>query len=285
MRGQNIHGHICRPVNDASTIDKKHGAFYSRHVGRITAEVWWADPAWLQPWHNEILDPVERARAARYRLDSDRARFVLAAALLRLVAGRELGLPPGLVAVDRHCARCGGPHGRPTIIDAGFSVSVAHSAQRVLLGLSMDGTVGVDVEQVRAIDISALRPLVLSTAELQSTQTVDDFFKTWVRKEAVLKALGTGLNTAMSSVVLGPADTAPSVVAIGGRSRLDLLLVDIDADPGYAAALANVPAPGQTAGTVAATPPAVTVRVYRDEAAALLGRPAPTPSSGRQIAR
>ena len=257
---------------------------YSRRMGGISARVWWADPAGLQPWHFEILDRDERGRAARYRQDSDRASFVVAAALLRLVAGKELGIAPALVPVHRRCARCGRSHGRPEIIDAGFSVSVAHSAQRVMLGLSTDGIVGVDVEQVRALDLPPLRPIVMSPAELLTPQSLNEFFTSWVRKEAVLKALGTGLETPMSSITLGPADAAPRLVAIAGRARPDLVLTDVDAGPGYAAALATATAL-RPADAVGVTEPDVTVAVHRVEAAALLGVPAADRSAGEPAVR
>jgi 4'-phosphopantetheinyl transferase len=219
-------------------------------------------------WGSRSLTSV-----CRYRQDSDRTSFVVAAALLRLVAGKELGRSPALVPVHRRCARCGRPHGRPKIVDAEFSVSVAHSAQRVMLGLTTDGTVGVDVEQVRAIDVDALGPTVLSTAELPTTQTLNEFFTTWVRKEAVLKALGTGLETPMSSLTLSPADAAPRLVAMAGGTHQELLLADVDAGPGYAAAVANA-RDLQRTGAVEAAQPGVTVRVHQGEAATLLGVPA-----------
>ena len=250
----------------------------------INVEVWWADPTWLQTWHMEILNREERARALRYRRDSDRANFVVAAALLRLVAGRKLDLSPSAVPVHRRCAECGAPHGRPKIIDAGFSVSIAHSAQRVMLGLTADGTVGVDVEQVRAIDVNGLRPLVLAAAELPAKPTRNDFFSTWVRKEAVLKAVGTGLDS-MTSVVLGPADATPFFVTIGGRPRPDLLLADVDAGAEYAAAVATISAWSDGPGAVGNGPPAITIETYRNEAAAMLRARITTRSSGEQPVR
>ncbi|MFE5411058.1 4'-phosphopantetheinyl transferase family protein [Microbacterium sp. NPDC056569] len=251
----------------------------------MTAEVWWADPGWLQSWHHELLDPTERARAARHRLETDRANFVVAAALLRLVAGRRLGLPPERVTVDRRCPRCGEPHGRPTIVGARFSVSIAHSARRVMLGLSTDGTVGVDVERVSPIDLSGLWPLVHSPEEAPSAQTHEGFFRTWVRKEAVLKSLGTGLATPMTSVVLGQSGAPPSVLSVGNRPALDLVLADVDADTGYSAAIANLPAGDRGAFEASGGATPLAVEVHRDAAAALLGAPAPPSTSSPPHAR
>jgi phosphopantetheinyl transferase len=85
--------------------------------------------------------------------------------LLRPLVARMTGLDPG--PLHHSCPRCGSvEHGRP-YVEGPASVSVAHATGLTVVAVSMVGSVGVDVEP----EVSA----------------------SWVRREAVGKALGTGL--------------------------------------------------------------------------------------------
>jgi 4'-phosphopantetheinyl transferase len=229
----------------------------------LTADVWWAQGSWTEPWHLDVLSPQERDRAASYRQESDRARFVIAAALLRLVVGQRVQVAPSRVRVRRRCARCGASHGRPVIVGTDLSVSVSHARDRVVVALVQDGAVGVDVEEVREIDVDALAPMVLSAAEATSSPTREGFFWTWVRKEAVLKSLGTGIDVPMTALSLSPAGAGTHVASVAQRPAARPVVVDLDAGSTHAAALA-VDADGQR------HEPPVGVQVTVHEAEALV---------------
>jgi 4'-phosphopantetheinyl transferase len=69
-----------------------------------------------------------------------------------------------------------------------------------------DGPVGLDVEQLRDIaDLDALAAHVRSPAE-RSRPGLDTagFFRTWTRKEALVKASGDGLSAPMTAITLAP---------------------------------------------------------------------------------
>jgi 4'-phosphopantetheinyl transferase len=68
------------------------------------------------------------------------------------------------------------------------------------------------------------------------------FFRYWTRKEAVIKATGHGLATPLSSFGVSHPREAARLRCWTPESRLDerMRLHDIDAVPGYAAALATV---------------------------------------------
>lgn len=127
-------------------------------------------------------------------------------------------LGPGVVTSGRLCPTCGSDeHGRPWVRHEGLAVPVSMSRSGPHLVTAVGapdspGPVGVDVEVARI----AVRPeLVLAPGE------TGDLAATWVRKEAILKARGTGLTTPMSSVVLAYERWW-----------------DLDAPDGYVAALA-----------------------------------------------
>ncbi|ROS76655.1 4'-phosphopantetheinyl transferase superfamily protein [Cellulomonas sp. PhB143] len=143
-------------------------------------------------------------------------REALAAAGLRLGAGD--------VALARRCATCGGTdHGKPEVVAAlarGRHVSVAHTATRLAVAVA-DGPCGVDVEDVAAVGRAPVAPVLLAPRERVGGGPPDaeDLARTWVRKEALLKATGHGLAVEPADLVLGPPGAPPRVVRWRGPGR------------------------------------------------------------------
>ncbi|MDP8960015.1 MAG: 4'-phosphopantetheinyl transferase superfamily protein [Actinomycetota bacterium] len=188
-----------------------------------------------------LLDEQERSRAGRYRFAADRARFVLGAVLLRAAAAHVLGVPAASIALDRSCDECGGPHGRPRVIDADTQVSVSHSGDIVAVALTAEGPVGVDVEAVVHRNGSDYREICSSvcTPDEQLFVTGREAFLTfWTRKEAVLKATGHGLRLPMTDVVVTPPEQQPALVSFPAAAVPQCRMADIDAGEWYRAAVA-----------------------------------------------
>lgn len=101
-------------------------------------------------------------------------------------------------------------HGKP-FIAGGPEFNISHSGDIVVLALAENGPVGIDIEEVRPINVADyLRqiPEVAHVREaLDGPQADNLFFDCWTRKEAVLKACGEGLLRPMEDVVL-KEDTA-----------------------------------------------------------------------------
>ncbi|WP_030419825.1 4'-phosphopantetheinyl transferase superfamily protein [Streptomyces sp. SCSIO 75703] len=185
----------------------------------------------------ELLDAEERDRARAFRHDRDRTAYVVAHAALRDVLGVLLGLPAEALPLAREpCAGCGGPHGRPVLRTPGVHFSLSHSGDLVLVALA-PAPVGVDVEGLatdRAVlgARSALHPAEAEElALLPAHGRPAAFTRAWVRKEAYLKGLGTGLvrDPALDYVGTGPLPATP---AAGWSLR------DVAVPAGYAAAVA-----------------------------------------------
>lgn len=201
-------------------------------------EVWWAAPDQQRPHHLLLLTEAERQRRERLRREEDRARFTVATALLRLAVGRILGTPPDRVAVERTCPTCGEPHGRPRLPGGELEVSISHSGGLVAVAVTATAPVGVDVEEARELDATALAAQILAPGE--RADGLDGFFTLWARKEAVVKATGDGLRVRFNQVAIG-ADGR--VRSYPGREDLCAVVVDLAPPrPGYAAALAALAA-------------------------------------------
>ena len=218
-----------------------------------TAEVWWARRQDAAPRHLALLDETEHRRWTAYRREADRERFLAGCALAKAVLGRHAGLRPADVRFDRTCGECGEAHGKPVMKgSAAIEHSVAHSGDLIAVAVAAD-PVGVDVEQLdgrrRPLgadgDPESLARLVLSGAEQAALAAVprDDraraFLTAWARKEAVTKATGDGLRTPFSEVVVAADAGPPRLVSWPyPRDPRAVTLLDLDAAPGYVAALA-----------------------------------------------
>ena len=78
-----------------------------------------------------------------------------------------------------------------------FNFSIAHSGGIVLCAVSTDAEIGVDIEQIIPIKLADYEEQ-LTENEWEYIQTAADqqiaFYKIWTKKEALLKALGRGID-------------------------------------------------------------------------------------------
>ena len=210
-------------------------------------QVWWARPCDVRPEHDALLGEADLARRERLARPADRQRMTAGAAVARLVLGTALGTPPADLRIDRTCATCGSPHGRPRLADAdGLDFSVSHSGHCVVVAVLPGGRVGVDVEQVGRFapgELEELASCALADAELEHVARLPAaarpraFTVCWVRREAVLKATGQRLDVPLDGLV----PTPPRVLPRDGREPV--WLRDVSAPPGFVAALAGLGTP------------------------------------------
>ncbi|WP_328303186.1 4'-phosphopantetheinyl transferase superfamily protein [Streptomyces sp. NBC_00435] len=173
-------------------------------VGPGLVRAWWADGRGLSARAVDqlaagALGPRERLRYDAVHDPVGRAEFVLARFLLRTALGRALGRPPTRVPLAVDAA------GRPWVAGApGVDVSVAHAAGLVAVavgtGLAPRTRIGVDVEEVRAVPrADALAGRLFSPAERARLDAAAGpagdrlWLDIWTRREAYVKALGTGV--------------------------------------------------------------------------------------------
>jgi 4'-phosphopantetheinyl transferase len=155
---------------------------------------------------SSFLTAVETERAQRLRFAADRADFIAAHGLVRLLAAQLLGGAPGDVIVVQRCDRCGGGHGRPGVAEApDLQVSWSHTGGFVA-AIAGYGAVAVDVDhppQPSADD--ALGRLALNSEEQLVVARAADpglaFARYWVRKESLVKL---GLCTLDTLASTGP---------------------------------------------------------------------------------
>jgi 4'-phosphopantetheinyl transferase len=166
------------------------------------ADVWFA---WVgdhardvDRFSRDYLSREERSRLDAYRSREAAERYVVTRSLVRLVLSDRLGMSARDIRVSRTDT------GKPVIAE-GIHFNVSHSGDLILLALSEQRDVGVDVERRRQVErVDALVQRWLTAAEREELDRLardgadasDAFLRIWSLKEARLKALGVGISGA-----------------------------------------------------------------------------------------
>lgn len=156
------------------------------------------------------LSDQEWADVNRYRHPLDRTSHILAHALKRMVLAGLLKLDPQCL----HFAR--DQYGKPHLLNAPIAFSVTHTRQHIAIAAAAQGdeAIGLDVEQIDSLDLSEVETvaaLVLNPDELDALHHQRDprsyLLQCWTAKEAVLKAIGQGMQQGPLALAI---KTAPS---------------------------------------------------------------------------
>lgn len=138
------------------------------------------------------LSPEEWGRAERLRRPLDQARFVARRTLLKALLSRYVSCPPHLLELVTTST------GKPFLAGSPFHFSLSHAHGLALYAFSWR-PLGVDLEWVRSdLPFGEMLPHAFTASEqaafhLAPTHArAELFFRLWTRKEAQLKARGTG---------------------------------------------------------------------------------------------
>ena len=165
----------------------------------------------------ELLATHERARADRFVSPADGADFLAGRIALRMFAAELAGVHPADLEADYRCGTCGAgnaDHGRPGYRrrdgEPGPLLSLSRAGGWALLAGAASGTglsgLGVDAEESRGTGFPGFDALALSSRERLHTAprtTAEGLYqraRIWARKEAFLKAKGSGLQRDPASV-------------------------------------------------------------------------------------
>ena len=170
---------------------------------------------------SRVLEDEERERAARFRFDADRARYIVARGALRLLLGRYLNRNPSKLRF------VSGPHGKPALADGALEFNVSHAGDFAAIAVAVGAPVGIDVEFEKTMsDLGALATRFFAPSEAEAIVRAPNatalFFDTWAAKEAVVKAAGGGVSLGLQSFrVRAGSEDFSLVENDGGGAPLD----------------------------------------------------------------
>jgi 4'-phosphopantetheinyl transferase len=142
------------------------------------------------PWAENFLSAEEHIYSSNFRLASPRAEFVRTRAAVRHVCADCLECEPSAVRFDKN------EFGKLNI--SGFDLSVSHSSGVALIAIA-PCAVGIDLELIdNNFDWRSVADRFFTPVELhfilrsEDRDQLETFLQCWTRREAFVKARGTG---------------------------------------------------------------------------------------------
>ena len=210
--------------------------------------------------YRALLSDDERGRHDRFRFERDRHHFLVAHALVRTTLARCTGRDAASLRFTI------GERGRPELDtagdDPGVRFNLSHTLGKVVVAVTRENDVGVDVERMRDVNLGVAEKHfaaaeVAALRALPAGQQESRFFAYWTLKEAYIKARGMGLALPLDGFAFD-LDAAGGAGEMGFSVRPDLgdraeewSFCLLDAGPEHRAAFAVRCGAGKTVGWTA----------------------------------
>ncbi|MFD1676440.1 4'-phosphopantetheinyl transferase family protein [Alicyclobacillus fodiniaquatilis] len=148
-----------------------------------------------------LLDSQELNTFNQYKVNFKKLEFLTGRLLVKEWIGRRLGVPPQFIKLQKNV------YGKPFLDYRCIPVSspplffnLSNTKQLVIVAFHERPEIGVDVEQTDAYDFNIM-PQIFTEAEIESVNEqnthvdrINEFFRLWTRKEALMKAEGLGFS-------------------------------------------------------------------------------------------
>ena len=188
-----------------------------------------------------LLSEAEQRKQLRFHFERDRHRYLVTRAMQRSVLSKYVDIAPGNWQFALN------PYGKPSIAPehvaaGGIEFNLSHTDGLVVMGVTRERAIGVDVENVRTrkADIEIADRYfapeeVLALRPLPDEKQKQRFFEYWTLKESYIKARGMGLSIPLECFAFNLEDPEqirvtidPSLRDYAGRWWFWQLMVDHD---------------------------------------------------------
>lgn len=192
-----------------------------------------------------ILSNEEVMRAKNFKLDQHKVQFLTSHVYLRLILSRYLHCSPKTICYGVE------EYGKPFLMGQNESYKIyfnmSHSEGAVLYAITLNAQIGADIELIKDnLDIYELLDNVFTAHEKSLFKNINAekkykvFYNVWTRKEAYLKAIGTGLNFPLNKLEVSVLPDAPAkLISVNGDEKFAIpwFLYSLDLTK-YSAAIA-----------------------------------------------
>ncbi len=198
------------------------------------------------------LSENEIRKAERFHLATDRHKFVRTRTMLRGLLSRYTGVEAKKLTISYN------KHGKPYLLnpdrDKSVFFNVTHSKDVALLAFTRQGAIGIDIEyihdNVKYLELSRRffsGQEYQALARLSGNELKMGFYRCWTRKEAFVKAVGSGLSSSLGkfAVNLDNNDKPKLLWADKTYFQGTSTMFSIPHDEHYCASLACLCNPGQ----------------------------------------
>lgn len=162
------------------------------------------------------LPQKELDHAKRYINPEDADSFFASRFALRSVLSSLLSTDPREINLSYTKG------GKPYLLDSHVNFNITHSERVFAVAIALGVQIGIDIERMdRELDVVKMLPLLFSPAEQTLIENCEPFHRKrlfidyWTKKEALLKAIGTGLSQPMNELNVATKNsftTASSVI-------------------------------------------------------------------------
>ncbi len=195
----------------------------------------------------EFLSIDEQIRASDYKFARDRTNFICARGVLRSIISKYLKVRPRDLNFSYNV------FGKPYLHDIHntekISFNLSHADGLAIYIISKSLEVGIDLERIKPIN--NLAELIINTfskKEVENFYTIPEhdrlaaFYRCWTRKEAYIKALGTGLSYPLNQFSVSLCQNQPTKILHVGAGDIpsNCTILSIDCIDNYQAAFAFI---------------------------------------------
>lgn len=182
-------------------------ALSSKQVGNTRVYLWIGkcDSSSKQIFQMKaLLSPGELKRAGAFHFTNDSLRYICAHATLRVILSQYCGVPPHKLDFMSNS------NGKPFLNNhPEIRFNLSHTQDIIAIAVTFGHDVGVDIEKYVSIDtMNDLSKKIMTGTEYRQfmNSTPDEqtlfFYKCWVRKEAVVKAWGKGIDDNLCDIAV-----------------------------------------------------------------------------------
>jgi 4'-phosphopantetheinyl transferase len=231
-------------MNCARTFSPLSPQPFRSALAENTVDIWTADLD-LSPHEicrlEDTLSSDERERVTKFHFARDRGRFIASRGILRDILARYLGRSPAALHFSY------GPFGKPSLADdcaSDLRFNLSHSGNAALYAVTRNREIGVDVERIDSSFVDdGIEEKFFSPNEVAKLRSLDAserpraFFNCWTRKEAYVKARGSGLQISLQSFDVSLAPHEAVAFLSKGESGWSLLALPLGRDQAAAVAV------------------------------------------------
>ncbi len=163
-----------------------------------------------------VLTEDERTKHGKFVFEKDRRRYLVTRSLVRYVLSRYVSIQPADWRFE--ATAFGRPviaNAHPEALDLGLTFNVSHSDHVVVLAITRECQIGIDVEDSNRrapLDIADSFFSADEARQLRSTPATAQarrFFDFWTLKESYIKARGKGLSLPLDRFGFDLRDNGP----------------------------------------------------------------------------
>lgn len=185
-----------------------------------------------------VLNDEERGRAARFVVPLHQRRFIAAHVMMREVLAAFLQAAPDIITFEFNA------NNKPSLSGSftnQLQFNLSHSEDLAVLAVARSGDIGIDIEHISSDNKIDIAERFFSSSEITTLSTLPEslqpaaFFQIWARKEAIIKAIGKGLEQSLSSFSVSINNQQEEVTV----DHQKWLLYPLEIHPDFAAAAAS----------------------------------------------